>query len=194
MTDQTVAELYDRFRMPLKSFIAKRVSDPATVEDLLHDVFVRIHSRIATLKDSDKVTAWIYQTARNSVIDFYRKKKEPFSEVTEDLLLAAHEEISYTAERLIPVVRRMIEQLPDKYREVLIRSDFEGQKYADIAAELEISVSGVKSRVQRARQMLKSLLLECCHFEFDRYGTIFDVKARNCKKCCDNKDGQSNCS
>jgi RNA polymerase sigma-70 factor, ECF subfamily len=193
MTDQTVAELYDRFRSPLKSFIAKRISDPATVEDLLHDVFVRIHSHIGTLKDSDKVTAWIYQTARNSVIDFYRKRKEPAAEVTEDLLLADQNEISNAAESLIPVVRRMVEQLPDKYKQVLIQSDFEGQKHADIAAELSISVSGVKSRVQRARKMLKALLLECCHFEFDLYGTISEITARNCKQCCGNKEG-THCS
>jgi RNA polymerase sigma-70 factor, ECF subfamily len=194
MTDQTIAELYDRFRSPLKNFIAKRVSDPATVEDLLHDVFVRIHTNIATLKDSDKVTAWIYQTARNSVIDFYRKRKEPAHEVTEDLLLLDQEEISMAAERLIPVVRRMIEQLPEKYKRVLIQSDFDGQRHADIAADLKMSVSGVKSRVQRARQMLKTLLLECCHFEFDRYGTVFGMKARNCQKCCDNKESESSCT
>ncbi|MGH9857082.1 MAG: sigma factor-like helix-turn-helix DNA-binding protein, partial [Acidobacteriota bacterium] len=89
----------------------------------------------------------------------------------------------------IPVVRRMIEQLPEKYKDALIKSDFEGKKHADIAADLSISVSGVKSRVQRARKMLKELLLECCHFEFDRYGTISEIKAKNCKQCCEKKNG-----
>jgi RNA polymerase sigma-70 factor, ECF subfamily len=52
---------------------------------------------------------------------------------------------------------------------------------------LGISLSGAKSRVQRARKKLKELLLECCHFEFDRYGTVFDYHPKNCTKCCESE-------
>jgi RNA polymerase sigma-70 factor (ECF subfamily) len=156
------------------------------VEDLVHDVFIRIHTNIGTLQDSEKLTSWVYQTARNAVIDFYRKKKSPAAPVTEDLLFTDQEQILDAAEKLTPVVKRMIEELPEKYRSVLVMADIQERKYAEIAAELGLSVSGVKSRVQRARQMLKELLLECCPFEFDRYGTVFGFSERNCKRCCNN--------
>lgn len=68
----------------------------------------------------------------------------------------------------------MIDRLPDHYKVVLRKADLEGIKHSEIARQLGISVSGVKSHVQRGRQMLKELLLQCCHFEFDRYGTVFD--------------------
>jgi RNA polymerase sigma-70 factor (ECF subfamily) len=52
----------------------------------------------------------------------------------------------------------------------------------EAAAKLNISVSGVKFRVQRAREKLKDAFLDCCHFEFDRYGRVIDYYA-NCPEC-----------
>lgn len=177
-------ELYKKFRDPLRSFIGKRVADPAAAEDLVHDVFVKIHSQIGNLKQAEKLTSWIYQVARNAVIDFYRKRKETIPYLEEESLFVDQERISDAAEKLAPALRGMIEQLPEKYREALKLADFEGIKYAEIAKRKGISVSAVKSQVQRARTLLKNLLLQCCHFEFDKYGTVFDYEPRKCEKCC----------
>lgn len=185
------SDLYNELREPLKSFIAKRVSDSATVEDLLHDVFLRIHSRMDLLKEPGKVTSWIYQIARNTVIDYYRRKKSPTAEVTEDLMISQQADSSDAAEKLAPVVRSMIDQLPERYSKVLRMADLDGIKYSDIAAEFRISVSAVKSRVQRGRRMLRDLLLQCCHLEFDMYGTIFGYSPRNCTRCCSTCEADS---
>lgn len=176
--------LYRKFRDPLRSFIGRRVADPSTAEDLVHDVFVKIHSQIGSLKQTEKLTSWIYQIARNAVIDFYRKRKETIPYLDEETLFVDQERISDAAEKLVPGLRSMIEQLPPKYRETLKFADIEGIKYAEIATRMGISVSAVKSRVQRGRGLLKNLLLQCCHFEFDKYGTVFDYEPRKCEKCC----------
>jgi len=52
----------------------------------------------------------------------------------------------------------------------------------ELAARLGISISGAKSRVQRARQKVKDMLLTCCHYEFDRRGAILEYRQRCC--CC----------
>jgi RNA polymerase sigma-70 factor (ECF subfamily) len=174
--------IYEQFRNPLKAFIAKRIHDEAAAEDMVHDVFLKIHERIESLKEPDKLPAWIYQIARNSIVDSYRRKQIITSP---DLSQFEQNEIIETPEDLNRVVRSMIEKLSDQDKEVLLLSDFEGIKQADIAQRLGISVSGAKSRVQRARKKLKELLLECCHFEFDRYGTVFDYHPKNCTKCCE---------
>jgi RNA polymerase sigma-70 factor (ECF subfamily) len=193
MNELNSAQIYENFRAPLKAFIGKRVSNPEAAEDLVHDTFLKIHSSLATLKDDQSLTAWIYQVARNVLIDFYRKKKMDHPEqIQEDTLLSEPEQLSDAAERLTPALHLMIKRLPDKYRDALQLSDIEGKKHADIAELYGISVSGVKSRVQRARAMLKQMLLECCHFEFDRYGTLFEYEPRKCN-CCEQKPCGPSC-
>jgi RNA polymerase sigma-70 factor (ECF subfamily) len=76
----------------------------------------------------------------------------------------------------------MIDSLPSHYREALLLTEYEGLSQKDLADRLGISISGAKSRVQRARAMLRDLLMECCHFEFDRYGTVIDYHPIAC--CC----------
>lgn len=174
--------IYQEFREPLKAFISKRIHNEALAEDMVHDVFMKIHNRIESLKEPDKLPAWIYQIARNSIIDSYRKRQMIGSA---DLSHLEQNEMIQTPDDLNTVVRSMIEKLPQQDKEILLLSDFDGIKQAEIAERFGISLSGAKSRVQRARKKLKELLLECCHFEFDRYGTVFEYHPKNCTKCCE---------
>ena len=80
-------------------------------------------------------------------------------------------------------VLSMLEDLPEKYRQALVMVDYQGKTQQQLAETVGISLSGAKSRVQRARKMIKQLLLECCHFEFDRYGTIIDYQPNTCAHC-----------
>jgi RNA polymerase sigma-70 factor (ECF subfamily) len=178
--------VYDQFRGPLKSFIAKRIRDENLAEDLLHDVFLKIHNRIDSLAEPDNLAAWIYRIARNSIIDSYRKQSPIIDESVTDLDLE-QKLPTETPDDLNRVVQSIIEKLPDQDKEILLMSDFQGIKQVEIAERYGISLSAAKSRIQRARKKLKELLLECCHFEFDRYGTVFDYHPKNCTKCCGNK-------
>lgn len=188
-----IEKIYTEFRDPLKAFISKRVPDRFSAEDLLHDVFLRIHNQIGSLKEREKLAPWIYRIARNAIIDSFRKRRE-FVEPSDDLISSDQSGISDIGEKLAPVVRAMVDKLPDKYREALLLADFKGIKQAEVAERLKISVSAAKSRVQRARGMLKDLLLQCCHFEFDRYGTVFDYYPKNCSNCCEGSDKNQSCS
>jgi RNA polymerase sigma-70 factor (ECF subfamily) len=185
-------ELYEKFRGPLKNFIASRVSDSTAAEDLVHDVFVKIHMNLHSVNDPERIGAWIYQIARNAVTDYHRKRHDINADTADDSAnIAAEPQMPDAADRLAPAIHRMIDQLPEKYRQPLLLSDFEGLKLSEIAVTIGISLSGVKSRVQRARKMLKDLLLQCCHVEFDRYGTVFDYTPRKCERCC---EGPQECS
>ena len=74
----------------------------------------------------------------------------------------------------------MIEELPSIYKEAILLTEYEGLTQKQLAEKLNISLTGAKSRVQRAKKMLKNMLLQCCHFEYDKYGTVIDY----CKVCC----------
>jgi RNA polymerase sigma-70 factor, ECF subfamily len=81
----------------------------------------------------------------------------------------------------------MIITLPEKYQIPVELYDIMGKKHKDIADILNISVSGSKTRVQRAREKLKEMLLDCCDFEFDAMGNIIDYKQKRECGCEDKK-------
>lgn len=84
---------------------------------------------------------------------------------------------------LKPAVEQMLQSLPEPYREALRLTEYDGLTQAEAAERLGISLSGAKSRVQRAREKLRQMLLECCHLEFDRRGKIIECQPR-CA-CCE---------
>jgi RNA polymerase sigma-70 factor, ECF subfamily len=188
----STAQLYEDLSRPLKAFIKKRVGDDALAEDMLHDVFLKIHNQIDTLKEKEKLVPWIYQITQNSIIDLYRKRKQMVPQ-EEDLAAPDSKQIADAAERLSPALKRMAEQLPSIYKEAILLADFEGMKQTKLAEKLGLSISATKSRVQRARKMLKEILLDCCHVEFDRYGTVFDYHPKNCLNCCGNSGSAKSC-
>ena len=176
--------IWSEFAAKLGRFIRARVADPATAEDILQDVFVKIQSRLDHLRAPAKLPSWLYLIARNAIIDHYRKTRAT-SELPESLLTEPPEDSSEVCE-LRGALRQMIDGLPDIYRDAIVLTEFEGLTQKELADRLGISLSGAKSRVQRAREQLKQMLLDCCHFEFDRRGGIMDCTPRakdGCREC-----------
>lgn len=174
-----VEQLWAEFGHDLRGFIRARVRDHAAAEDILQDVFVKIHTRLPDLRDRERVGPWVYQIARNAVTDHFRRVR-PAEELPAEL-----DELSEPASvadapcpDLTPAVRRFVEQLAPGYREALLATEWEGLTQADYANRAGLSLSGAKSRVQRARGELKRLLDECCLFELDRRGNVLEATPR----------------
>ncbi|MGE5795256.1 MAG: sigma-70 family RNA polymerase sigma factor [Ignavibacteria bacterium] len=195
-------EIWDNFCCQIKAFIHKRVSNSSFVEDIFQDVFLKIHSKIDTLKDETKIRSWVYQIAQNTIIDYYRKHKTDPVDI-ESLLINEQEEFEMSRnkpmadgieiseageiseeEKIASGLKEIVESLPEKYAQAILLVEFEGLSQIELAKKLGISVSGAKSRVQRGRQMIKDALMRCCHFEFDKYGTIINSRPVTC--CCCN--------
>ena len=182
----TTENLWETFHTGLKHFILKRIPDEQSADDVLQETFLKIHTRIATLRDEEKLQSWMYQIARNAIADYYRAQKATVE--LPETLPVPDEPIfeDEVIKDLIPGVKAMVESLPAAYREALILTEYEGLTQRELAQRLGLSLSGAKSRVQRAREKLKTMLLDCCHFEFDRLGKIINYQP-NCA-CC-NDDG-----
>ncbi len=174
-------QIFRQFYKQLKSFIVSRVQDSDTADDILQDVFLKVHAKIDTLKDDTKLQSWLYQITRNAIIDYYRTKKQT-EQLPEDI--ASDIDPETDDEKLLESVHSFIEQLPAPYREALTLTEMEGMTQKEYALHSGLSLPGAKSRVQRGRKMLKELLLECCHFEFDRYGTVLDYHPNTECECC----------
>jgi len=177
----TVENIWIEFSAKLGQFIRARVADPAAADDILQDVFLKIHQRLNSLADPAKLQSWIYQIARHAVIDYYRVRKETI-ELPESL--AAEEPADDSEmEGLKAAFRRMIDSLPKPYRDALVLTELDGLTQKELAQRLGISLSCAKSRVQRARQQLKQMLFDCCRFEFDRRGKVIDCEPRSKNAC-----------
>jgi RNA polymerase sigma-70 factor (ECF subfamily) len=183
----TTERIWEEFQPRLKQFIFKRVPDEQNAEDILQEVFLKIHARIDTLRDEEKLQSWMYQIARNTIADYYREQKAGIALPEAHLLPEEPIVGDDVVKDLIPSVKAMVNSLPDEYREALILTEYEGLTQRELAERLSLSFSGAKSRVQRAREKLKAMLLDCCHFEFDRLGKVIDYQPR-CGGCSSNKD------
>ena len=183
---EIVTQIWDESRNRLKGFINKRVSNESDAEDVLQNVFIKIQQNISDLKDAAKLYPWIFQTTRNAIIDYYRERETVIS-LSNDF---AGETIFEPSEKdveeeVLRWLEPMVGRLPEKYREALMLSDIQGLTQKEMSEKLDISLSGAKSRVQRGREKLKKVLLECCRLEFNRAGRIVEYKPQNgsCRTC-----------
>lgn len=173
----TVEEVHERFDAGLRGFVAARVGDPDSAEDVVQDVYLKIQTRIGTVENEEKIGAWVFRVARNAVYDFYRTRK-PTQELDELSSQAPDPTEDELDQRLHATVKEMLEGLPEDQRTAIYLTEYEGLTQRGLAGRLGISVSGAKSRVQRARARLKMLLLDCCHFELDRRGKVVNYYDR----------------
>jgi RNA polymerase sigma-70 factor, ECF subfamily len=104
-------EVYDRFDADLGAFVRSRVRDPDAADDVLQEIYLKIHSRIGTVKDDEKIAPWVFRVARNTVIDFYRSYRptEEIGEVPEAPPDPESEDLQMELSR---AVRDMMEGLP----------------------------------------------------------------------------------
>jgi RNA polymerase sigma-70 factor, ECF subfamily len=185
MTD--IETIWGEYNAKLHRFIASRVADPSTVDDLLQEVFIKIHQRIGTLEDDARIQSWLYQVTKNAVIDYFRGQK-PMAEIPEEASILEKSENTALME-LAECIRPMVERLSLTHREAMVLSELEGLTQKEVAERLGVSLSGAKSRVQRGRTKLKELMMDCCHIEFDHRGSVigYDPKNKRCDTCQKNR-------
>lgn len=176
----TTELVWKSYHTQLRNFIRSRVSDEMLVDDLLQSVFLKIHSKLDSLKNSEKLTAWLYQITRNVLQDHY-KSNGKLADANLDLLEdESRSETEQSVDQIAISIRFFILQLDEPFRKAMILSELLGMKQKDIAEELDEPYSTVKSRVKKGRELVKELMLECCHYEFDRSGKPIDFECREC--------------
>ncbi len=175
-----INRVWEECNVPLKRFISKRVRNEQDAEDILQEVFVKINNNIGRLKNDNKMHGWIYKIARNTIIDFYRKKDNDHIniELPEKLEGYTEDELSANTE-IASCLKNMVDRLPDIYQQAVLLTEFQNLTQKELSEKAGISISGGKSRVQRARKMLKEMLQGCCRLEMDKRGNIIDYEHRN---------------
>jgi RNA polymerase sigma-70 factor (ECF subfamily) len=182
----TTEAIWTEFHANLLGFVSRRVRNPADAEDVVQRVFLQVHRALPTLRDVDRLPAWLYQTTRRVIIDYYRMPAHRREQALDDdveLVDEVTEEPTALTE-LSTCLRPLMATLSDADQEALTLVEFEGVSQVDAARRLGVSVSGMKSRVQRARTRLRSAVETCCRM--DRRGGLTSYEPRDCDTCaCD---------
>lgn len=176
----------------LRPFIARRVRADADVDDVVQDVFLRMQRGLAGLHDHERFGPWVYQVARSAIADHQRKAaRHPLatSEAPEEISLSEDDDDGSVERELAAYLAPFVAMLASPYREALTLTELEGLTQKDAAAMLGISLSGMKSRVQRGRQQLRRALEDCCNIALDARGRVVSCEPRPDGKlpdgCCE---------
>jgi len=158
----------------MKSFILRRVKNQQDAEDIVQDVFIKAQMKSNQLKEAEKFTAWMYTMTRNSIMDYHRARKKTI----EPEALAQADEYNEFNDCVASCINQLMHTLPSPYREALELTEKENLPQKDLAVRLGISYSGAKSRVQRARQMLKEKMDALYDIKTDGYGNVLVCEDR----------------
>ena|SRR5271166_1719893 len=179
--DQRISEAIDRDKTRLRNFIRRRVPDPSDAEDILQEVFYELVEAYRLMKPIEQAGAWLFQVARNRIIDLFRKKKPDRS--TNDLVFAedgeslawedllpspdAGPEAAYARTVLLDELEDALEELPAEQRAVFLAHEIEGRSFKQLAAETGLSVNTLLSRKHNAVIHLRERL-QAVHDEFTK--------------------------
>jgi RNA polymerase sigma-70 factor, ECF subfamily len=156
--ENEIQNIWKDLHQELQKFIFFKVKNKEVSEDILQDVFLKIQLNVHTLKDSSKLTSWVYQITRNRISDHFRKTDNSLS--IEDIdIVEADKDIDFL--KLSDCINSKIKNLPNKYKEALLLTILRDFSQIELAEYLGISYSGAKSRVQRGKEKVKVQVLNC---------------------------------
>lgn len=190
-TEQVWTELHSG----ITTFVRRRVRNPADADDIVQRVFLQVHRGLDGLRDDERIHGWIYRTARNAIVDHYRASAPRREIASGDAVDVADlpgagatgpedpDEERAALRELAQCVGPLLDQLPAHDSEALRLTDLEGVTQAEAARRLQLSVSGMKSRVQRARLRMKQVFEECCRIQLEGRGVVRDYEPRVAARC-----------
>jgi RNA polymerase sigma-70 factor (ECF subfamily) len=165
----------------LRPFIARRVRSPSDVDDVMQDVFLRMQRGLGGLRDEERFGPWVYRVARSAIGDHHRA-------LSRDRIMAGTERDEEDVpapdpdddveQMLATYVAPFVAMLNSPYREALTLTELEGLTQREASVMLGISLSGMKSRVQRGRAQLREALEACCHIALDVRGRVVACEPR----------------
>lgn len=166
----------------LRPFVARRVESAADVDDVLQEVFLRLQRGIDGLRDDQRFGPWVYRITRNAIVDHRRAlaRRPVVDDEGDDLATDDNDdEGNEASEReLARCIAPFVAMLPSPYREALTLTELEGLTQREAAQMLGVSLSGMKSRVQRGRVQLRRALEGCCDIAVDVRGRVIGYTPR----------------
>lgn len=162
--------IWEEHKKPLLNFIKTRVDDNNIGEDIVQDVGIKLHTALYKNQEINNYKSWLFQVARNTIADYYRKNKIPTTIIKDQPEIA---ETSMSGTCICDLSGFVIQNyLPKQYADALYLSDIEQKPQKEIAKILDLSLTATKSRIQRGRKKLKELVTDCIEISYNNKGQI----------------------
>ena len=189
--DKQFETLWDEFSNDLRRYIQSKVGNTHDAEDILQEVFIKIYKNLDALHEKAALKSWIFTITKNSIIDFYKKRKDVLvsndnlSDIADEVHIEDVDIEENMNSEISECLKQMIFDIPEKYKAVYELYEKKNMKHKEIVEELDISLSTSKVRLMRAKELFKKNLVECCDFELDTYGNIisYSNKGNFCESC-----------
>jgi RNA polymerase sigma-70 factor (ECF subfamily) len=177
-------QVLKQYTHQLKRFFRSRVRNASDADDLVQEVFKKTLVHFKNIKEPEKFRSWLFSVARNTLIDHYRKTARYVNDEFDSAVMEL-EEPGEAAKELSKCIRPFLRQLPEEYRRALEEVELNDKSQKQLANDLGMTYSALKSRVQRGREMLRDLFHECCQYQLDVRGGIVDYKMKKmaCGSC-----------
>lgn len=174
--------IWNEFSEALKRFIYSKVNDHATADDLLQEVFIKIHLNHHQIKKQGSVKSWIFTLTNNAIKDHLKTQSKTTNRIAE---IIDHENVLEEEHSSKDCILPLVKNLPPTYKDAVLLSEIKGLKQAEVAALLSISLSAAKSRIQRGRELLKQGFIECCDYKLNEFGHLVGEhkEKKDCKIC-----------
>jgi RNA polymerase sigma-70 factor (ECF subfamily) len=170
---------WERLTERLRGFVGRRVTGP-DADDVLQNALLRIQKGLPGLRDPQRFGPWVYRVTRNAIGDHLRARARESGRALAgtDLAADASEDTDGLRHTLAGCLSPFVAALPPPYREAITKTELEGLSQKEAAERLGLSISGMKSRVQRGRERLRGMFERCCELTRDRRGRVIACAPR----------------
>lgn len=157
----------------LRHWLIHQLADPEKATDALHDIFLKAVSQGMAFCEIHNPRAWLFQVARNHLVDMHRKDKylSRLSDLSQPEW-ATDEPDDKTVDDLTQCLPRVLSELPAGDGDIILRCDIQGLSLQQYAAEKQLTLPATKSRIQRARKKLRELMICKCQVQIDDSGSV----------------------
>ncbi len=172
---EQVWKLRMQFEEDLKYYMLKKLGDATATHDLHHEVMLKIHKSCCSGKEISNIKSWIYQIANHTITDHYRDQKK----IQNGKAYSVDSTLENKYVEMSAFIEPLLGCLPEKYAQPLLLSDIKGLKLQEIADRLSLSLPATKSRVQRARKLLKTEIHSCFVLDVDEKSGLLDFSLKD---------------
>lgn len=177
----TTKEAWDTYAIDIKRFIISKTKDETVADDILQDTFIKVHTKLDTLKNDNKLRPWLFSVARYTLLDYLKTSKTQ----VEPVELEAEQEHESHEHSEKDCLKGILVNLPKKYREPIFLADIIGLKQKEVSQRLNLPLPTVKSQIQRGRQKIAEGFMDCCGYTMNENGHLVGElqDKEDCKIC-----------
>jgi len=161
--EHSFEQLVSRYQQAVFNTIYRYTGNSEDVQDLSQEIFIKVWRNAAKFRGKSKFSTWLYRIVVNHCLNYRRKNRHrhvSLDELTESGKTPESLKIQpdWEQKRNVGLVRKAVDELPERQRMAMVLAQFEDKSYKEIAEIMKVSLSSVESLIFRARSALRSKL------------------------------------